>query len=144
METTPEISGLLVAGVGKFGSAGDGKHIYFELIFPSGHRDRFNISISDMDSLVAGLQTALIGTAKEYAGRPEVLSLRGARPELLVNFAVGLATGPGLPPVVALRLDQKSGLQNNLLASPDAAERLGRQLIDVAKDARSKQQPNKN
>jgi hypothetical protein len=144
METTPENSGLPVAGVGKFGSAGDGKHIYFELIFPSGHRDRFNISISDMDALVIGLQAALIAAAKEYAGRPEVSSLRGARPELLVNFAVGLATGPGLPPLVALRLDHKSGLQNNLMASPDAAERLGRGLIDMAKEARSQQPPRKN
>jgi hypothetical protein len=144
METTPENSGLPVAGVGKFGSAGDGKHIYFELIFPSGHRDRFNISISDMDALVIGLQAALIGAAKEYAGRPEISSLRGARPELLVNFAVGLATGPGLPPLVALRLDHKSGLQNNLMASPDAAERLGRGLIDMAKEARSQQPPRKN
>jgi hypothetical protein len=144
MDTTPEISGLPVAGVGKFGSAEDGKHIFFELIFPSGHRDRFNISISDMDALVVGLQAALIGAAKECAGRPEVLSLRGARPELLVNFAVGLATAPGLPPVVAVRLDHKSGLQNNLLASPDAAERLGMGLIDVAKDARSKPPRGKN
>jgi hypothetical protein len=144
METTPEDSGLPVAGVGKFGLAGDGKHIYFELIFPSGHRDRFNISISNMDALVVGLQVALISAAKEYAGRPEVSSLRGARPELLANFTVGLATGPGLPPVVALRLDHKSGLQNNLMASPDAAERLGKGLIDVAREARSQQPPRKN
>ena len=34
--TTPDDSGLLVAGVGETGSAGDGKHIFFELIFPSG------------------------------------------------------------------------------------------------------------
>ena len=112
---TPEISGLPVAGVGQIGSTGDGKHIYFELIFPSGHRDRFNISFSDMDAVVLGLQAALVGVAKEFAGRPEVSSLRCARPELLVNFAVGLATGPGLPPVVALRLNHKSGLQNNLM-----------------------------
>jgi len=85
------------------------------------------------------LQAAVAGVAKEFAGRPEVSSLRCARPELLVNFAVGLATGPGLPPVVALRLDHKSGLQNNLMISPDAAERLGKGLIDVAKEARSQQ-----
>ena len=140
---TPEISGLPVAGVGQIGLAGDGMHIYFELIFPSGHRDRFNISFSDMDAVVLGLQDALLGVAKEYAGRPEVSSLRGARPQLLVNFAVGLATGPGLPPVVALRLDHKSGLQNNLMIAPDAAEKLGKGLIDVAKEARSQQSPRK-
>ena len=139
MKTTPENSGLPVAGVGKVSSLGDGKHIYFELIFPSGHRDRFNISFSDMDAVVCGLQAAVAGVAKEFAGRPEVSSLRCARPELLVNFAVGLATGLGLPPVVALRLDHKSGLQNNLMISPDAAERLGKGLIDVAGEARSQQ-----
>ena len=139
MKTTPENSGLPVAGVGKVSSLGDGKRIYFELIFPSGHRDRFNISFSDMDAVVCGLQAAVAGVAKEFAGRPEVSSLRCARPELLVNFAVGLATGLGLPPVVALRLDHKSGLQNNLMISPDAAERLGKGLIDVAGEARSQQ-----
>ena len=139
MKTTPENSGLPVAGVGKVSSLGDGKRIYFELIFPSGHRDRFNISFSDMDAIVCGLQAAVAGVAKEFAGQPEVSSLRSARPELLVNFAVGLATGPGLPPVVALRLDHKSGLQNNLMISPDAAERLGKGLIDVAGEARSQQ-----
>ena len=64
--------------------------------------------------------------------------------QLLVNFAVGLATGPGLPPVVALRLDHKSGLQNNLMIAPDAAEKLGKGLIDVAREARSQQSPHKN
>ena len=140
---TPEISGLPVAGVGQVGPAGDGKHIYFELIFPSGHRDRFNISFSDMDAVVLGLQEALVGVAKEHAGRPEVSTLRGARPQLLVNFAVGLATGPRLPPAVALRLNHKSGLQSNLMIAPDAAEKLGKGLIDVAEEARSQQSPRK-
>ena len=124
METKPDDSGLPVSGVGKVGATADGKRIYFELLFPSGHRDRFNISFSDMDAVVLGLQAAVVEAAKMFAGQSEVSSLRSARPELLVNFAVGLATGPGLPPVVALRLNHKSGLQNNLMLSPDAAERL--------------------
>jgi hypothetical protein len=135
--TTPDNSGMVVAGVGETGSAGDGKHVFFELIFPSGHRDRFRISFSDMDAVVLGLQAALVGAAKECAGRPEAAALRGARPELLENFADGIATGPGLPPVVALSLKFKSGLQNNLLIAPDAAESLGRRLIDMAGDARA-------
>ena len=137
--TTPGNSGMLVAGVGETGSAGDGEHVFFELIFPSGHRDRFRISFSDMDAVVLGLQAALAGVAKEFAGRPEAAALRGARPQLLENFAGGIATGPGLPPVVALSLKFKSGLQNNLLVSPDAAERLGRGLIDLAGEARAQQ-----
>ena len=144
METKPDDSGLPVSGVGKVGATADGKRIYFELLFPSGHRDRFNISFSDMDAVVLGLQAAVVEAAKMFAGQSEVSSLRSARPELLVNFAVGLATGPGLPPVVALRLNHKSGLQNNLMLSPDAAERLGKGLIDVAGEARSQQPPRKN
>ena len=135
----PDDSGMLVAGVGAVGSVGDRKHIFFELIFPSGHRDRFRISFSDMDAVVLGLQAAVAGAAKEFAGRPEVAALRGARPELLANFTVGIATGPGLPPVVALLLQNKSGLINNLMMSPDEAERLGRALIDMAGKARSQQ-----
>jgi hypothetical protein len=96
-----------------------------------------------MDAVVLGLQGALVKVAKEYAGRPEVSSLRGARPQLLENSAVGLATGPGLPPVVALRLDYKSGLQSNLMIAPDAAGKLGKWLIDVAEEARSQQPPRK-
>jgi hypothetical protein len=42
-------------------------------------------------------------------------------------------------PMVALLLKHKSGLQNNLMISPDAAERLGQGLIDVATEARSQQ-----
>ena len=90
METKPDDSGLPVSGVGKIGVAGDGKHIYFEFLFPSGHRDRFNLSFSDMDAVVLGLQGALVGVAKKYAGQTEVSSLRGARPELLVNFTLDL------------------------------------------------------
>ena len=75
--STPDDSGMLVAGVGEIGSAGDGKHVFFELIFPSGHRDRFRISFSDMDAVVLGLQAAVAGAAKEFAGRPEVAALRG-------------------------------------------------------------------
>ncbi|MGB8039954.1 MAG: hypothetical protein WCF39_17945 [Pseudolabrys sp.] len=129
--------GLLIAGVGEIGSAGDGKHIYFELIFPSDHRDRFRISFSDMDAVVLGLQAALVAVAKEFAGRPEVASLRGTRPEFLADYALGIATGPALPPMVALQLKYKSGLQNNVFVSPDAAEQLGRRLIDMAAEARS-------
>jgi hypothetical protein len=144
METKPEDSGLTVSGVGKVGSTADGNRIYFEFLFPSGHRDRFNISLSDMDAVVLGLQAAVAEVAKKFAGQPEVSSLRSARPELLVNFALGLATGAGLPPLVALRLNHKSGLQNNLMVSPDAAEKLGKGLIDVAEEARSQQRPHKN
>ena len=140
----PDSRGLLVAGVGDTGSAGDGKHIYFELIFPSGYRDRFKISVSDMDAVVLGLQAAVVEVAKKFAEQSAVSSLRSARPELLANFAVGLAMGPGLPPVVALRLNHESGLQNNLMVSPDAAERLGKGLIDVAGEARFQQRPRKN
>lgn len=136
---TPDDSGLLVAGVGETGSAGDGKHIFFELIFPSGHRDRFRISFSDMDAFVLGLQDAVVGAAKGFAGQPEAAALRAARPGLLENFAGGIATGPGVPPMVALLLKHKSGLQNNLMISPDAAEKLGQGLIDVATEARSQQ-----
>jgi hypothetical protein len=135
----PDDSGLLVAGVGAIGSVGDGKHIFFELIFPSGHRDRFRISFSDMDAVVLGLQAAVAGAAKEFAGRPEVAALRTARPEFLVNFSAGIGTGRGLPPVVALLLQIKSGLINNLMMSPDDAERVGRALIGLAGEARSQQ-----
>jgi hypothetical protein len=144
METKPDDSGLAVSGVGKIGPTADGKRIYFEFLFPSGHRDRFNISFSDMDAVVLGLQAAVVEVAKKFAGQSEVSSLRSARPELLANFAVGLAMGPGLPPVVALRLNHESGLQNNLMVSPDAAERLGKGLIDVAGEARFQQGPRKN
>jgi hypothetical protein len=134
----PDSRGLLVAGVGDIGSAGDGKHIYFELIFPSGHRDRFKISISDMDAVVLGLQAAVAGIGKELAGRPEVASLRNARPEA-PDFAVGIGSAPGLAPTVVLQVKYKSGLQNNLLVSPDAAEKLGKGLIDKAEETRSRQ-----
>ncbi|MGA7681838.1 MAG: hypothetical protein WCA54_16845 [Pseudolabrys sp.] len=144
METKPDDSGLPVSGVGKIGATGDGKRIYFEFLFPSGHRDRFNISFSDVDAVVLGLQAVVVEVAKKFAGQTEVSSLRSARPELLVNFTVGLATGPGLPPLVALRLNHKSGLQSNLMLSPDAAERLGKGLIDVSGDARSRESSRKN
>src|SRR5262249_34325496 len=144
METKPDDSGLPVSGVGKIGSAVDGKHIYFELIFPSGHRDRFNISSSDMDAVVLGLQAAVVEAAQKFSGQSEVSSLRGAQPGMLTNFALGVATGPGLPPMVALRLKHKSGLQNNVLMPPEAAESLGKQLIDMAGDARAQQPPRKN
>ena len=137
--STQDDSGLLVAGVGAIGSAGDGKHVFFELIFPSGHRDRFRISFSDMDAVVLGLQAAVAGAAKEFAGRPEVASLRSARPALLENFAVGVGTGPGFPPVVALLLAYQSGLINNVMMPPDTAETLGRALIDTAGDVRAQQ-----
>jgi hypothetical protein len=39
--------------------------------------------------------------------------------------------------MVALQLKYKSGLQNNVFVSPDAAEQLGRRLIDMAAEARS-------
>jgi hypothetical protein len=135
--TTPDNSGMLVAGVGAIGSAGDGKHVFFELIFPSGHRDRFRISFSDMDAVALGLQAAVAGAAKEFAGRPEAAALRAARPELLSNFAGGIATSPGLPPMVALLLQHKSGLRNNLMISLATAEKLGRALIDTAEEARA-------
>jgi hypothetical protein len=136
--STQDDSGMLVAGVGAIGSAGDGKHVFFELIFPSGHRDRFRISFSDMDAVALGLQAAVAGAAKEFAGRLEA-SLRSARPALLENFVVGVGTGPGLLTVVALLLAHQSGLINNVMMPPDAAERLGRALIDTAGEARAQQ-----
>jgi len=135
----PDNSGLPVAGVGKIGSVGDGEHIYFELIFPSGHRDRFNISFSDMDAVVLGLQAAVVGAAKEFAGRREFASLRSARPDQLATFVTGIGRAPGSPPVVALLLQHQSGLLNNLIIAPGAAEKLGRSLIETAEGARSQQ-----
>jgi hypothetical protein len=44
-----------------------------------------------------------------------------------------------LAPTVVLRVKYKSGLQNNLLVSPDAAEKLGKGLIDKAEETRSLQ-----
>ena len=41
--------------------------------------------------------------------------------------------------MVALLLKHKSGLLNNLMMSPDTAEKLGRALIDTAGDARAQQ-----
>ena len=77
--------GLLIAGVGEIGSAGDGKHIYFELIFPSDHRDRFRISFSDMDAVVLGLQAALVAVATVAAF--ELLGANvAARIERLAGF----------------------------------------------------------
>ena len=127
METKPDDSGLAVSGVGKIGPTADGKRIYFEFLFPSGHRDRFNISFSDMDAVVLGLQAAVVEVAKKFAGQSEVSSLRSARPELLANFAVGLAMGPGLPPVVALRLNHeiRAAKQSNGIARCGGKTRQG-------------------
>ena len=142
--TTPDSSDMLITAVGEIGSAGDGKHIFFELIFPSGHRDRFRISFSNMDAVVLGLQAAVVRVAKEFAGQPEAAALRSARPELLADFGVGIATGPGLPPMVAFQVKHLSGLQNNIIVPPDAAEKLGKGLTDMAREVRSQQSAHKN